>query len=815
MQRLLGFLDRLGGDFRSSLRRLRRSPLFALTTVVTFALGIAANSAIFSVMDALVLRPLAVPRLDRVVSVAEQRGSEYPSSVSLPDYLDFVEGAHGLAQLAAATQEYATLTLGGESNHVQLNRCTPNFFSVFQIQPQLGRIFAAGEDQPGHDNEAVLTHAFWQAHFGANAAALGREIVLDGRSYTVVGVMPQSFDHVAYADLYLPLAPTPAQRHDRKSRWYTRRGRLRDRTSVAAAGAELNGIAAGIARQSPRTNAGWTVFVRPLVQTINGDLTPTFMRLTLAATVLLMLVVCANISNLQFAYTLRRAPELAMRFALGSTRRRLLRGILIDSLTQSLLGAVAGIALSAVLLHVILAQMPARIERLIAGWSDIHLDGRTLLYSTAVAVAAGLVAGLAPAMAGARVELLEQLKAGGRSVSGSRSSHRLRNLLSGAQVMLAIGLVAGAACIAASMNTVLSAARKFDPTHALVFDAYLPATRFATPARQSAFLQESVERLRALPGVGSVTFTTGLPYNNTGVAWRDLAIAGDPAMPGEARTTQQITVEGDFFRSFGLRLQEGRYLLPSDQQEQPLVAVISERFARRYFGERKPLGRQIQLGRAPDQTAPATIVGVVDDVLYPWTDQVPQPAVYLSAGQVPPASGSFLIRTSGDPLLLAAPARAALASIDRGAPVDPAETYATYLHESLIGLSYVAAMLAADAAIALVLCGIGLFGVMANLVTERTHEIGIRFAIGAGRSSILLLLMRRCLAILGFGALGGLVLAFGVGRVLSNILENMRQAQPEILGVSVLLVGLLGAAAGYLPARKAAAIEPNEALRLQ
>ena len=805
-----------GSDLRFSWRRLRRSPLFAITTVATFALGIAANTAIFSVMDALVLRPLAVPQLNHVVSVAEQWGGNDASPVSLADYRDYAAQSRSFVDLAARTQAYMALTLGGQSEHVQATRTTANLFAVYRMQPQLGRLFAASEDQPGHEGEAVLTHAFWQSHFGGSDAVLGRDIVLDGRPYSIIGVMPRSFDGVGNGDLYLPLAATAAQGSDRQLRNYTMVGRLREGSSVATASAELNGIALGLARQFPRTNEGWKVRVRLLVETINGDLTPFFMHLVFAATLLLMVVVCANVSNLQFAYLLRRTPELAMRFALGSTRGRLLRELLLDSLLQSLLGATLGIALSAVALHFILAEMPARVSRLVAGWSDIRLDSRALMFSVAVAVIAGLVAGVAPALAGARMQLLEQLKSGGRSVSGSRRSHRLRNVLSIAQITLATALVAGAVCIAASISTMLNAAGRFQPEKVLMFHAYLPAARYETAPKQSAFFASSLDRLRALPGVRSAVFATALPYNNEGVWWQRVTIPGDPALPGQTRNTQRLTVSPDFFSSFGLRTVQGRSLASSDTLDHPLVAVVSRRFAAEYFGTRDPIGRQIQLGKdTTDLTPPATIVGVVEDVIYTWVDQVPQPAVYFSAAQMPSTSGTFVLRTEGDPLSLAVPARRALANLDSTLPVDTPETYATYVHESFVGLSYMAVMLAADAAIALFLSGIGLFGVMANLVTERTHEIGIRFAVGAGRGSILALLMRRTLALTSIGLGGGVVLAVAVGRVLTGTLQNVRAEQGQIILGTGLLVVLISLLAGYIPARRATEVDPVEALRAQ
>ncbi|MDQ1692633.1 MAG: putative transport system permease protein, partial [Acidobacteriaceae bacterium] len=801
-------------DLQFAARQLRRSPLFASTIIATFALGIAANTAIFSVMDALVLRPLAVPELDRIVTVAEQRGSELRRQISFPDYQDYQQQSHAFEELAARAHNNLTLTLSGQSEHVQATHATPNLFALFGVLPQLGRTFVAGEDQPGRDGEAVLTHNFWLSHFGGRPDAIGSTIVLDGRLYDIIGVMPRSFDHVDFTDVWLPLALSPQQRSDRTAQDYMVSGRLRSGVTMGAASEELIAIAAGIARRSPGSNQGWTIRVRKLVETINGDLTPEFTHIIFAATLLLMLVVCANISNLQFARTLRRAPEMAVRSALGSSRLRLLRQLLAESLLQSMLGAVGGLLMARVALHVIVISMPSQVARFLAGWGDIRLSVRTLVYSAALAVAAGLLAGLSPALAGMRINLLEQLKLGGRSVSGSRRGHRLRGFFAGAQIMMATGLLAGAVCIAASMYTMLHAASRFAPRQALLLNTYLPPSHYATPVQQAAFLRDSLERLAGLPGVRSAAFTTALPYNNTGVWEQDLTIVGDPPPPGHVRITQRLTVSPGYLQTVGLSVLRGRGLSPSDGLETPLVALISERLAKQYFGDRDPLGDQIQLGRE-NLTRPATIVGVVADVVYTWVDQQPRPAVYLSSNQFPTSSGTYVLRGEGDVKGLATSARQSLAAIDSRVPVDPAETYQAFLRESLTGLSYTVVMLGADAGIGLVLCAIGIFGVMSNLVTERTHEIGIRFAVGADRSAILLLLLRRSFLVTGLGLGGGLILAMQVGRVLTSILAGVQGLQLAILLAATGTVALVSMMAVYIPARRAATVDPGQALRIE
>ncbi len=808
-------LEELLQDLRYTFRQLGHSPLAAATIIATFAVGIAANTAVFSVMDAIVLRPLAVPDLNRVVTVAEHRGASENRVVSFADYEDYRQQSRSFSELAARTQSEMTLTLGGQSEHVGAAHATRNLFELFRIQPLMGRVFAAGEDEPGRDAEAVLTHAFWQTHFGGRQDVLGQPVVLDGRTYTVVGVMPQSFDHVEFTSLWLPLALTPEERNDRTARSIVMTGRLAPGATVASAGQELNVIAKGIERRFPGSNEGWGIRIKPLVESINGDLTATFTRIILAGTLLLMLIVCANISNLQFARTIRRAPEMAMRCALGSSRGRIMRQLLVESLVQSLLGVVAGLALAKVALHYIVVSMPQEVSRFLAGWTTVSLSGRTLAYSVGVAVAAGLIAGVAPAVAGMKVNLLEQLKSGSRSVSASARSHRLRNIFAGVQITLATALIAAAALITASVYSMLHASARFTPREVLTLNAYLPTAQYTTPVRQAAFLHDSLDALSGLHGVRSAEFSTALPYNNTGVWWQELGIVGDPALPGEARTTQRLTVSPGFLSSFGISLLRGRLLSASDGMDSPKVALISERLARRYFGDKDPIGEHLVLGKDRDATGPVTIVGVVDDVIYTWVDQTPQPAVYLSTTQFPASSGTYVVRTDGDPQALAGPVRKVFAGLDRTVPLNDIQTYDHFLHASLIGLGYAASMLGGDAGIALFLCALGIFGVMANLVAERTHEIGIRFAMGADRAAITQLMLRRSLKITLWGLAAGVVLALEVSRVLANLLEGIRSVRSLLLIGVMLTVALISLLAGYIPARRAAEVDPTLALHAE
>src|SRR5579862_7666923 len=410
-------------DLRFAFRQLRKSPVFALTAVLTLALGIGVNTTIFSTMDAVVLRPLAVPDLHRVVTVAEQhKGGEY-QQVALANYEDWQRQSRSFEALAVHTSADLTLTGAGDAAHVQATYASANFFDVMRVQPLLGRVFNSSETRQGRDNVVVLSYGFWQKHFGADPAAPGRKIELDGRSYTVIGVMPRTMQYPSTSDLYLPFAPTPAQAENRSSHDYLVLGRLRPGVAVAQSQAELRSIAEHLSTAYPATNEGWSVKVDPLLDVINGDWTPLYFRLVLGATLFVLLIVCTNVANLQFARGIARRPEIAMRTALGASRSRLLRQLLTENILLGLMGAAGGIFVATLALRITLAAMPERVARYMSGWTNVSLNGRVLVFSLLLAVAAGVASGFLPAMQSLRVSLADQLKAGSRAVTAAGRTH--------------------------------------------------------------------------------------------------------------------------------------------------------------------------------------------------------------------------------------------------------------------------------------------------------------------------------------------------------------------------------------------------------
>ena len=805
-------LERVWADVRYGWRQLVKSPGFSVTAVLTLAVGIGANTAIFSSMDAVVLRPLAVPAMDRVVTIGEQQEHGGDEGVALANFVDWQRQNRSFEEMAVRTSADLSLTGAGDAVHVATALTSASFFSVLRVQPVMGRLYRDDECRPGRDGVAVLNYGFWQRRFGGDPAVVGRRIELNLREYTVIGVLPKRMQYPAEADIFLPFAPTPSQLADRSAHDYLAMARLRDGTSLGQAQAEMSNLSALLARDYPATNQGWSVRIEPLLDGINGDLTPLYYRLVLGATLFLLLVVCANVANLQFARGIERRPEIAMRTALGASRNRLVRQILTENVLLGLIGSVGGLVFGAVYLRLTLVLMPERVARHLAGWSNISLNGRVFVFSLVLALLAGLVSGLAPAFEALRVNLADQLKAGARSTTGSAGARRLRGVFAIAQVSLAVALVIGAGLLSKGMWAQLHAADGYEPNKVLVFQVTLPEGRFDTPQKRATWYRESLERLRMLPGVTHANVTSALPYSDWG-SNQELQIENRPTMAGKERSALRLTVSGDYFSAFRVGIVQGRGFLSSDGLESTPVAVVSRRFVARYFPGQNPLGHRIHMGRRDNKDPWVTIVGVAEEAKYTLWDQTEYAAVYLDAAQIPAQDATYAVMTSGDANALAEPARKALSSIDATLPLDVLETYRRFLNDSLVGLMYAAGMIAVDALFALFLAAIGIFAVMANLVGERVREIGVRLAMGARREDVVRMVLGRALRLTSIGLGTGLVMAFLLTRALANLFVGVRAGDPVIFSLVTGTIAAVAIVSSWVPARRAARVDPMRALR--
>jgi len=807
------FMHALLQDRRYAVRQLRQSPGFTLAAVLTLAIGIGANTAGYSIMDAVVLRPLAVPEMNRVLTIQEQQNHGDLKPVALANYEDWQSQNHSFEELAVHSTANMSLTGAGDAAHIEAEYVSPNFFSVMRTKALIGRIFEQGETQPGRESVTVLSYYFWKEHYDADAGVLGRRIELDKHAYTIVGVMPKKLQYPQTADLLLPLAPTAAQFANRSAHDYRVIGRLRKGVSTVQAQAEMNITEERLAQAYPATNLGWSVKLVPLLNDINGPLTALYFSMMQVATLFVLLVVCLNIANLQLARGIARRPEIAMRIALGAGRWRLMRQLLTENILLGLIGGAGGLLVALLQMHLTLIAMPARVARFLAGWNNIALNGHALAFSLLLAVAAGAISGFAPALAALRVNLVDQLKSGSRAIAGTRRTRWLRNLFAGAQIALAMTLVIGAALMSKGMGAMLHSADRYDPAHMLTFTVHPPAARYDTPEKMTAWQNASLENLRALPGVKQAELTITLPFSDYG--WLDdCQIENRPLVPGNFQSALRLPVSAGFFSEFHISLINGRFFSSSDDLRSQPVAVVSRRFVARYFPGENPLGHRIRMGAGRnDQTQWMTIVGIAEETDYSLYDRSHPAAIYMDAAQAPPGDPTYTILTNGDPLAIAPAARKALADIDPMLPLEEVKSYAQMMQEHVTGLGFVSRGLITDGLIALLLAAIGIFGVMANLVAERTREIGVRLAMGARREDVMSMMLRRAAWLAGSGVGIGLLLAFALAHGVANLIYGVRPDDPIIFAGITAAIAAIAIGSSWLPARRAARIDPMAALR--
>jgi putative ABC transport system permease protein len=806
-------LQNLVYDLKFAFRQLAKSPGFTITAVLTLAVGIGVNTASFSIMDAVVLHPLAVPDLNHVVTIYERQNGGEGQQVALGNFEDWQRQSQSFESMAVREFADMSLTGAGDAAHVQASLTTPDFFKVLRTGPYLGRVFNESETQPGRGRVVVLSYYFWKTHFGGDATILGRTLELDQHAYNVIGVMPKIMQYPTSADLFLPFTPTDAQLGNRSSHDYLVLGRLRSGVTLSQAQAELNLIAERLSQAYPATNQGWRVKAETLLVDMNGDYTPLYFDLILGATMFVLLVVCANIANLQFARGIARRPEIAMRTALGAGRRRLLRQLLTENILLGLIGGLGGLLFAQLEIRVSEATMPEMVARELAGWTNISLNGRALALSLFLALLAGVMSGFAPALGALRVNLVDQLKSGSRSVVGTGRGQKLRNGLAISQISLAVALVIGAALMSKGMLGMLHLADRYDPKQTLVFDVHLPAARYDTQQKMAAWYKQSLEKLNALPGVSHAEATSALPYSDND--WvDDFMIENRPLAPGKSQPAMRLTVSPGYFRQFHIGTISGRMFTASDDLHTQPAAVVSQSFVDRYFNGENVIGKRIRMKTgSAEQTPWLTIVGVAEETNYQMWDKSRPVGVYADVVQLPQSGLTYAITASGDPQAIAPEVRKALATIDPGLPLDGVQSYEQHVHEQLTGMFYVAAMLGFDALVALVLAAIGIFGVMANLVGERTREIGVRLAMGARRADVLRMILRRAVWLTVAGVCTGLVLAFALAHGVANLLFEVRPDDPLVFAGITATVIAVAMLASWLPARRAARIDPMVALR--
>jgi putative ABC transport system permease protein len=806
----------LWSDVRFGARSLRKAPGFSATAILTLALGIGATTAIFSVADAMLWKPVPLPHLETLVMVV-QRVPDDPGdwrSVPPADVEDIRKAGASFASFASWDDGLANIVgQGGEPERVYQVLTTANFFQVIGVQPAIGRGFQDGEDQPGREREVVLSNKLWRRRFAADPNIVGRNIRLDDQDYQVTGVMPPKFDFPLAADIWTPLALKPEDRASRRANTLQSIARLKPGAGDKQAQAELDTIAARLEKLYPDSNKGRRYIAMMAHRYLVGDYSQQYVTMLFWAVLFVLLIACVNVANLQFARALGRVREVALRTALGAGRWRLVRQLVTESVMLAVAGAALGLLLANWGINVIRAGMPAEVEKYILGWSDIRLDGRTLLFTMAAAVAAGILAGLAPAWQHSRPDLNEALKEGGRGSSSGRTKRHLRTALVAAEMGLAVMLLVGAGLMVRGFRAMVSAGEELQPSTLLTLRLGITEDKYKEPRQVAAFYREVLDKTGALPGVRSAAAARAMPYTEHSSS-RIFSIEGRAPQAGEPPTAMYQPVSANYFDTVHAPLRYGRLLNGGDGADTFPVAVVSEKLAERYWpGQPAPLGRRIKIG-VPDATSVwLTIVGVVGNVKHDVWDRAPRATLYVPYVQAPSRWMDIGLRTAGDPIRAAHAAIAAIRSVDSEEPVSDVRPMEESIRNDAIGMTYVAILMGVFGALALTLSCIGVYGVMAYLVSEQVHEIGIRMALGASTGSVLSMVFRRGMVATVTGLAVGLAAAYGLARLMAMLIYGVSASDPAtFVGIPLTLIAA-AALAILLPARRAARIDPIAALR--
>ncbi len=805
-------------DLRYALRLIARSPLFCAAAILTFALGIGANTAIFSVANALLLRQLPYPHPDRLVVLNLERKSadERDSPLSLPRFTFIADHSQSLAGPAAFTNEVFSLTGHGDPEQVRAERVTWNFFDTLGVAPAFGRSFRPEEDQPGGDAVVLISHALAMRLFGADAAASGGHLALDSRDYTIIGVLPPDFSFGLFGEAADIVAPrvydlniiTPQQARNGTG-FLTGIARLKPGIAISQAQAELDALGADYRRDNPKlpdADPGATVSISNLRDEMVRNFRSAVLILFGAVT-LVLLIACANVAGLLLSRAMGRQREIAVRAAIGATRRELVRQLLTESLVLALAGGALGAAGSAWGTRV-LASLAGQI---LPRAAEIHTDTRVLVFTLAVSILAGILFGLAPALQLARPDPGAGLRTQGRGSTSGRGRIALRSVLVVSQVTLAIVLLIGAGLLLRNFVQILSAGAGFDTRNVLTMKVALPPSRYVGGAKMTAFYDELVRSVRTVPGVIAVADSSALPANP--IRYSPALAEGQPAVPlGERPLFNIQTISPGYAATLRLPLLRGREFRENDDATAPRVIVVNETLVRRFWPNQNPIGKHILLGR---MTQPCEVVGVFGDIRNNSLAADVQPEIYLPFAQLPWPAMHLLVRTAGAPQGFVASVRARIRELDRDLPVTGVQTMEELLESAAAQPRFTTSLLGALAATALLLAIVGIYGVIAYSVAERTREMGIRLALGAERTDILRLVLRQGL-LLAFGGIGlGLGGAFLLTRLMQSLLYRVSTTDPLTFVAGPLLFLFVAMAASYIPARRATRVDPVIALQYE
>ena len=800
-------------DIRYGLRALAKSPGFTAVAVGALALGIGANTAVFSVFQGVLLNPLPYPDSDRLVWLwpADTRtGQAFGGAISPPDFVDYRKQSTVFAPLSAFAQMDLTLAGTGQAERVPAAGVSAGFFETLGLKPALGRSFAPADEQSGWPQVAILSDGLWRRRFGGDPRVLGRTINIDGRGMTIVGVMPPGIDFPKDAQLWQPLPFGYAELRVRRFHFLRVIGRLEPGVTIEQAEAQMKSICANLARLYPDSNALYSAHLVSLRDRIAGNLRPT-LRVLMIAVGFVLLLACANVAHLLLARAAARQKEIAIRCSLGASAGRMFRQLLTESLLLSLAGGALGVPLAWWGLKLLVALHPANVPRL----DEVHVDGRVLAFTAALSILTGILFGLLPALRSSAAGLAGLLQEGGRGGSAGRAHRRFHNALVVAEVALAAVLLSGAGLMIRSFERLANVNPGFNPAH--VWTARIQLPRWDTqaekydPNRVMAFYAPLLDGLKVLPGVQSAGLVTDLPLSGqNNDTW--FTIEGRPPVaPSQRPDADQRTVSPDYFKAMGIPLMQGRYFTADDNLNSAKVAIISESLAKRFFPNQNPIGQHLNI----DLGLPfrCEIVGVVGDVRHRSLAGDVQPTNYVPLAQQPPGGVNIVVRGRTDALALANAVRQEVRALNGGVPVFEVHAMGDLISDSAGAPRFRTQLLVVFAMAALMLAAAGIYGVMSYSVTLRTHELGIRVALGARRRDVTKLVVGQGMLLALAGVAIGLPVAAGLARLAASLLFEVGPADPVSFAAVPAILGAVAFLANYMPARRAARVDAMVALR--